>query len=66
MIKLKVEEYCHTCPEFRPAIYDRDITEVYDGCGNIVGVAVNGDIVINCYFKSTCDNIRNHFKNIEV
>ena len=62
MIKLKVEEHCHTCPEFKPAIYDKDVTAVYDGWRNIISTTVNGDIVVSCALNETCANIRNHFE----
>ena len=64
MIKLDVEECCHTCPEFMPATYIKDVTNVVDGFGNVISATVNGDIVVGCVLKKTCVNIRNHFKEM--
>ena len=58
MIKLDVDEYCHSCAEFEPAVTERpELTEVgferFCFCGNTI---------VECKYRNRCEAIYNYLK----
>ena len=56
MIKLEVEDYCHTCEGFEAHT-----------TGPVVGLTVDGeyhigDTVIRCAYRNRCKNIKRHLE----
>ena len=59
MIKLDVDEYCHSCAEFEPVVTERPkLTKVsferFCFCDNTI---------IECRYRSRCEVIYNYLKN---
>lgn len=60
MIKLNVEEYCHTCPEFYP---EKVGGEVYYAEGEVIYI---NDTFVRCDNYDKCQRIKKHLeKNLD-
>lgn len=54
MIRLDVQDYCHSCPEFEASV---EKTELF---GN--GKLVNMNTTISCKHQFKCDRIKQYLK----
>ena len=56
MIKLEVEEYCHSCLDFESDV--RRAERVRNGHGELV----LGDTIIHCAHRNRCANIKRYLE----
>lgn len=54
MIKLKVEEYCHNCSDFKPLVDKECYESGYGSCYK--------DTTITCKYAERCEVIAEYFK----
>lgn len=60
MIKLEVETYCQTCPEFEPDVEKEVEERMYYDAGWFDGKTVNiCNAIVRCKYRNRCASIRN-------
>lgn len=60
MIELRVEEYCHTCPQFSPVSETKRVYPT-DSLSVLTGPTISSTVVI-CEHAKVCQNIAKHIK----
>lgn len=59
MIRIDVEDYCHACMDFSPAVI-KPTREVVHSFGHTEPIVIQSDTIVQCEYRKRCDAIKKY------